>query len=331
MSLNIAVTEQEFHKAEKVFRTAASQGCFCVPAPAREEALARFVREKAIRHVILGVERYSGPLYEALSCGAVVARFGVGHDGVDKGKATERKLLCTNTPGSLDASVAEHTINLMLATARHTVALAGAVREGRWSPQIGSELDGKTLVIVGCGAIGRRVAETAGLGFRMRVVGLQRPGARSNVTHENRGFAALSTSYEEAVAGADYVSLHIPSVPETRHYLNRERLAPLTATCQVINTGRGALIDEGALFDAVSEGRLGGAALDVFGREPYSPVVPGKDLRRLPQIIMTPHVSSSTREACERVARQCLANIQSAERGAYLEMNLLNLEVVKKL
>jgi phosphoglycerate dehydrogenase-like enzyme len=289
------------------------------------------VRSKGIRHVIIGIEKYSGALYEALNSGGVIARFGVGHDGVDKAKATARGLLCTNTPGALDDSVAEHTINLMFAAARQTVAQAGRLRAGDWAPQMGRELKGKTLAVIGCGAIGRRVGQIAARGLGLKVVGCEIAEANAPRLQREFGFAAVVRDFEEAVEEADFVSLHIPSLPATHHFLNSERLRLLPSRCWVVNTARGAVVDEVALFDALVDGHLAGAALDVFEREPYEPVASGKDLRALGNIIMTPHISSSTREACDRMAGRALRNIQLAEAGRYDEMDVLNPEVLEKL
>ena len=329
--VRIAVTELEFRKAEALFASAAGEGCECVSAPAEEAALAAAIRSGSIRHVVVGVERYGGPLYQALSKGGVIARFGVGHDGVDKAQATARGLLCTNTPGTLDDSVAEHTINLLFAAARHTVSQAAGLRGGEWAPRMGAELKGKTLAVIGCGAIGRRVAQIAARGLGMKVVGCEVADLDVARIQRECGFATVVKDFTAAVKGAAFVSLHIPSLPETRHFLNVERLGLLGAGCWIVNTARGALVDETALYDALLGGRLAGAALDVFEREPYVPVALGKDLRTLPNVIMTPHISSSTREACDRMAGRALRNIQLAEAGKYDEMDLLNPEVLAKL
>jgi len=327
----IAVTELEYRKAEAVFARAAGEGCDCVCAPAEEAALAAAVRAGGVRHAIIGVEKYVGALYQALSAGAVIARFGVGHDGVDKAQATARGLLCTNTPGALDDSVAEHTINLLFAAARQTVAQAARLRAGEWAPQMGAELKGKTLAVIGCGAIGRRVGQMASRGLDMKVVGCEVAELELLRMQREFGFTSVVREFSEAVGEADYVSLHIPSLPATRHFLNGERLRLLPPRCWVVNTARGAVVDEAALFDALAGGRLAGAALDVFEREPYAPVAAGKDLRTLDNVIMTPHISSSTREACDRMASRALRNIQLAEAGQYREMDLLNPEVLVKL
>ena len=273
----------------------------------------------------------AGELYQALTSGAVIARFGVGHDGVDKLQATAQGLLCTNTPGALDDSVAEHTINLLFAAVRQTVAQAGRLRAGEWAPQMGTELKGKTLAVIGCGPIGRRVAQIAARGLGMKVVGCKLTDLGVERLLREFGFATVVKDFAQAVKGADFVSLHIPSLPQTRHFISHQRLGLLSPGCWLVNTGRGALVDEAALFDALSDGKLAGAALDVFEREPYVPVTPDKDLRTLPNVIMTPHISSSTREACDRMAYRALRNIQLAEAGKYDEMDLLNREVLAKL
>ncbi len=329
--LTVAVTEPEFRKAKARFASAAAEGCDCFCAPAGEAGLARVIGVKGIRHVIIGVERYNGALYQALRPGAVIARFGVGHDGVDKPQATANGLLCTNTPGALDDSVAEHTINLLFAAARETVSQATRLQKGEWGPVMGSELRGKTLAVIGCGAIGRRVAQIAAHGLGMKVVGCEVATMDLQRMKDEFGFATVVAEFGKAVKEADFVSLHIPSLPETRHFLNGERLRLLPSRCWVMNTARGAVVDEAALFDALSGGRLAGAALDVFEREPYEPITPGKDLRTLGNVIMTPHISSSTREACDRMAGRALRNSQLAEAGKYDEMDLLNPEVLEKL
>jgi len=329
--VKIAVTELEFRKADNIFKHAAGEGLSCISAPTEEKALAAAVCSAGARHVIIGVERYTGPLYEALSAGGVIARFGVGHDGVDKSLATAKGLLCTNTPGALDDSVAEHALNLLLAAARHTATVAAELRAGKWSPRLGGELQGKTLAIIGCGAIGRRVARIAARGLGMKVIGCEVLDVNVAQLQSEFGFATVVKKFDDAVAAADFVSLHIPSLPETRHFLNSPRLARLPARCWIVNTARGALVDEVALFDALTAGRIAGAALDVFEREPYEPAVAEKDLRTLPNVVLTPHVGSSTREACERMARRALQNIRLAEAGRFGEVDLLNRDVLAKL
>ena len=327
MSL-VAVTEPEFRKAEAVFRSCGPD-LECRPAPAGEDALAEMVGRHGIRHVVVGVERYRGPLYEALAPGAVIARFGVGHDGIDKVQATRRGLLCTNTPGVLDDSVAEHAVNLILAAARHTPVLASQMKQGCWRPQVGRELAGGTLTVVGCGAIGRRVARIAALGFRMRVTGCDVAELDDQALRRDWGFRRLTADFAEAVGDADFVSLHIPATPATTGFIDHRRLRMLNPSAWLINTSRGAVVDEPALYDALVAGTLAGAALDVFRQEPYAPAAPGKDLRRLNNVVMTPHVGSSTQAACDRMAAAAIESIRLAERKCWADMPLLNPEVLR--
>jgi phosphoglycerate dehydrogenase-like enzyme len=292
-----------------------------------ENALCRAIKAAGARHAIVGIQPYAGELYTTLGPGAVLARFGVGHDGIDQAQATKAGVLCTNTPGVLVQSVAEHTISLLLAAARHTTMVAASMRQGEWSPLAGRELCGKTLAVIGCGPIGTAVARIAGTGFGMRVVGL----AGRTEPAQPELFQTLTRDFAEAVRGADFVSLHIPATRANVHFVNCARLALLSPSAWLINTARGAVLDEAALYDALRTGRLAGAALDVFEREPYEPVVQGKDLRELANAVLTPHVGSNTDDANARMAERALRNIALAERGDFQSMDLLNRDVLGSL
>jgi len=321
----VLVTELEYRKAEASFLSAS--GVECVRASDAEPDLASAIREAHVSYVVVGARRYSGPLYDALPAGGVIARFGVGHEGIDKAKATAAGVLCTNTPGVLSQSVAEHTMLLIAAAARRLIAMSTSLAQSRWEPTIGEELQGKTIVIVGCGGIGRSVARIASLGYGMRVVGCSRPGAPPP---ELPHFDRVTDDFETAVRDADFVSLHMSAGPENVHWLNRERLTLIGARAWLINTSRGSVIDEPALFAALAERRLAGAALDVFAHEPYVVEEGGGDLRSLPNVMLTPHVGSNTVEANRRIAERALQNIALAERGAFAQMDLINPEVLSR-
>jgi len=326
--IRIAVTEKEFRKAQTVFDTASANGLECISAPRDEAALARRIIDTGATHAIVGVDAYTGLLYDALARGGVIARFGVGHEGIDTALATARGLLCTNTPGALDDSVAEHCISLMLAAARHTTVLASQVRKGQWATRVGCELKGKTLAVIGCGRIGCRVAEIATLGLGMRVIGNEIRDVDTEALCQHHGFASILSDFGAAVKDADFVTLHIPATPATHHFMDAQRLARLSPDTWLINTARGAVLCENDLYDALHDGRLGGAALDVFEVEPYVPQSATKDLRTLSDCVMTPHLGSSTHEACERIAARALGNIELAIAGQYDAMDLLNPEAL---
>ena len=312
----VIVSDPEYRKAVDVFQNAA--GFDCIPAPPGEDELAGAIRKANARFAIVGVEPYRDSLYEAIPRGGVIARFGVGHDGIDKALAASRGILCCNTPGVLDDSVAECTLGLMLASARHLATCAADNRTGHWTPRVGSELAGKTLAVIGCGKIGCKVARMAKLGFGMQVVGCDLAPPDSDAPID-----AFHSEFDEAVAQADFVSLHIPDLPATRNYLNADRLARMKSSAILINTARGAVVDEDALYDAVASGALAGAALDVFKAEPYTPYDSARDLRTLERVLMTPHIGSSTTEACDRMARAALENIANALAGRVDAMSLI--------
>lgn len=318
----ILITETEYAKAAAVFQ---GSGFVCRPAPGPEAQLCAAIQAHDAQQVIVGIQPYRGLLYETLKPGAIVARFGVGHDSIDKAKATMAGILCTNTPGALDDSVAELAVSLLLSAARRTPRLAAGMAAGSWAPVAGQELRGKTLVVAGCGPIGSAVARIATAGFGMNVVGLyrrSRPGSPEF-------FAELTDDPARALPQADYLSLHIPSTPENAHFLDARRLALLRPSAWVINTARGAVVDEAALYDALASGALAGAALDVFETEPYVPVQPGKDLRTLPNTVLTPHVGSNTADSNAAMARQALRNVERALAGDYGALNLLNPDVLR--
>jgi phosphoglycerate dehydrogenase-like enzyme len=320
----IVVSESVYKKAEDVFTS--TTRFRCVVAPDEEEGLVRAIRESGAVHAILGHRKYDGPLYAAFPPGRVLARFGVGHDGLDKVKATAAGLLCTNTPGTLDDSVAEVTMFMIGAAARHLVAHANAMKNGEWQPILGTELRGRTLAIIGSGRIGSTLARIASAGFGMRVVGYTRASRRA---HDPAHYAELTPDFERAVGEADFVSLHVAATPENAQFVNAGRLALMPARAWLIYTARGAVVDEVALFDALQSRRIAGAALDVFDREPYEPADAAHDLRTLPNVILAPHIGSNTPDANRRMAEGALRNVALADEGKFTQMNLLNPDVLK--
>jgi phosphoglycerate dehydrogenase-like enzyme len=326
-SIRVVVTEPEYIKAEKVFRAAKDMEVFV--SDWAEETVARAVRDHEAFGAILGVETYGGALYEALPERGILARFGVGHDGVDKALATSHGLFVTNTPGVLEDAVAEHAIALILGVAKNLNAFALAMRAGEWSPRLGFELRGRTLGIIGCGGIGRRLARFANA-FGMTVIGLEPNTAVHAELRRDWGFAEVCTDLGDVLPRAQIVSLHVPANEHTRHMVNADFISSMAADAILVNTARGPVVDELAVYDALASGRLAAAALDVFEAEPYVPVQPGKDLRTLPNVLLTPHVSSSSVEACERMANASMQNVRNAFAGAYDSLSLINTDVLSQ-
>ncbi len=311
----VIVTELEYRKAEAIF--AAAPDFHCIAAPGDEAGLAAAIRREGARVVIVGVNRYTGALYEALPPGGVIARFGVGHDGIDKGLAKAKGIYCTNTPGVLDDSVAECAAGMLLLAARRFASCVAEMKEGKWRNQVGVELAGKTLAVIGCGNIGTKVARIARNGFAMTVSGFDVAPLKHPECYDR-----FSTDFAEAVKDADFVTLHIPDLPATRNFIDAARLACLKPGAWLINTARGGVLDEDAVYQAASTGRLGGAVLDVFKQEPYIPAK--NDLRTLGNVLLTPHIGSSTAEACRRMALAALANVRHCARGDFDRMTTVN-------
>lgn len=332
MSDVILVTELGYRKGESIFRAVESHKIVC--AAPDEETLAKAVLAHHCRAVIVGIDPYRRPLYEALrqtggERGALIARFGVGHDNIDKPLARQHGILLTNTPGALDASVAEHAFWLIGELARRLSRAEARLRAGDFSAPPGIELAGKTLGIVGCGEIGRRAAAIARFGFGMGVLAadirpfdqLCQPGEPQQSALARLGLDHYTDDLEAVFRQSDIVTLHLSANEKTRKFINAERLSWMKPAAMLVNTARGSVVDEDALYDALAAGRLGGAALDVFQNEPYVPLTAGKDLRTLQNVVLTPHIGSNTREANQRMAQAALKNVMLFFAGRTEEMN----------
>jgi phosphoglycerate dehydrogenase-like enzyme len=322
----VLVTESEYRKGEDCFSSAA--GLECRPAPSDEHELAAAIRSSQARYVVVGGRRYVGPLYEALPERGVIARFGVGFDGIDTARASAARVLCTNTPDVLNQSVAEHAMLLIVAASRRFPAALGEMTTGGWNAPPGHDVYGKRLAIIGCGGIGRALARMASLGFGMHVVGCTRSNAPAPRAIEH--FELVTNDFAAAVRDADFVSLNMPARPDTLKFLDRNRLAQMNERTWVINTARGAVVDEVALFEWLSTGRLAGAALDVFTHEPYVPAPGTGDLRSLPNVVLTPHVGSNTFESNRAIAERALQNIRFGLAGDFQRMDLINRDVLDR-
>ena len=300
MTTTVLVTDAEYRKGEVSYL--AAPNLKCVRAPEIEEELASAIHDARARYVIVGNRKYAGPLYDALPSGGVIARMGVGHDGIDKSRATAAQLFCTNTPGVLDQSVAEHAMLLIAAAARQLVPALSSMASGTWTATAGRDLFGKRLAIIGCGGIGRAVARIATVGYGMQVAGCTRPDAPAPAAIDH--FQLVTNTFADAVRDADFVSLHMPARPENIGFINQERLAQMESRSWLVNTARGAVVDEAALFESLTSARIAGAALDVFACEPYVPAAGTGDLRSLSNVVLTPHVGSNTVEANRRMAER---------------------------
>ncbi|HSV81898.1 MAG TPA: hydroxyacid dehydrogenase [Ramlibacter sp.] len=255
------------------------------------------------------ITRNAGLDTEAVLAGGrlrVIANHGIGTNRIDVPCATELRIPIVFTPFANARSVAEHAVMLMLAVGKRLLPCDAAVRGGNWDHRYRpglQELRGRTLGIVGFGTIGRMTADIARLGFGMQVV-VHSPAAGADLI-ASHGAQACS-SLDELLAAADVVSLHRPSRPDTRHLISTATLARMKHGAILVNTARADLVDTLALADALKDGRIAGAGIDVFDQEP---VPPGHPLLGLPNVVLTPHTAGSTDEALQQTADQCAEQI----------------------
>ena len=242
----------------------------------------------------------------------LVANYGVGYDDIDVAACAAHGVAVTNTPGVLDSATADLALALILATRRRVVESDSFVRAGRWGTDwasttlLAQEVSGATLGIVGLGRIGKAVARRA-RGFEMRLLYTKRERLPAAEEHE------LGLDYrdlDDLLREADIVTVHVPLADETELLLDARRLGLLHDGACLVNTARGALVDEQALVAELAAGRIG-AGLDVFTDEPNVP----PELFELPNVVLTPHLGSATQETREAMTRVLVDNLQAAEAG----------------
>lgn len=283
----------------------------------REELLKNVSGVDAILSVL--TEKIDKEVFEAAGSNLkIVANYAVGFDNIDVAEAKKRKIYVTNTPGVLTNTVAEHTIALMAALMHRVVEGDQFVRDGKykgWGPTLllGEDLENKVLGIVGFGAIGKRVAEIAHFGFGMKIIYYD----ISADPEAEKKLGAQFKSLDDLLKEADVISLHVPLTEKTRHLISLKEFGLMKKTAYLINTSRGAVIDENALFNALYTNRIAGAALDVFE---YEPAIAGskfdaQQLIKLNNVIFTPHTASASLETRNKMAEMAALNIIEALEG----------------
>jgi glyoxylate reductase len=235
----------------------------------------------------------------------VVSQFAVGFNNIDVAEATRRGVAVCNTPGVLDEATADIAWTLLLGVTRRVIEGDRITRAGDfrgWGPNmlLGGDVVGRTLAIIGAGRIGHAVARRA-MGWNMRIIYV----ARSDKPDWERDFGAMRMELDDALAAADFVSLHVPLTPGTHHMINADRLARMKPTAYLVNTARGPVVDEKALVEALRAGRIAGAGLDVYEEEPK--IAAG--LSELANVLLLPHLGSATRATRAAMSRLSASNL----------------------
>lgn len=248
--------------------------------------------------IIAGLEPYTADvLAQAPDTLKAICRFGVGYDSVDLEAAKARGIAVTNTPGTNSDAVADLAIGMMIAIARHIPQGDKSVRDGSWKRYTGLSMEGKKLGILGLGAIGKGVARRAA-GFSMELCAYDPYFDESFAKQHNVKRAEL----DEIFTQCDYITLHLPVLPETIGIVNRETLGKMKPTAYLINAARGPLVNESDLYDALKNNRIMGAALDVYSEEPLK----DSPLFQLDNIVLLPHIGGNTREAAIAMGRMAI-------------------------
>jgi len=277
-----------------------------------------------VHGVALGATRFGEPELEASKDMKVVTRIGVGYDAVDIPALSRRKIPLMVAGTADSPSIAERALFMMLTLAKRAVEMHSIVKDGKWGHRLGMlpyDLFGKTVLIIGFGRIGTRTAKRC-LAMEMSVL-IYDP-YKSAAEIKAAGCEQVS-DLDAALPRADFVSIHCPKTPETVGMFNAARLKRMKATAYLINTARGGIVDEPALYDALVGGKLAGAGLDVFEQEPPPS---SHSLFELPNVIMAPHVAGVTREAVDRMSEQTARNILSALDGEPIRQNVINQDVL---
>jgi D-3-phosphoglycerate dehydrogenase len=277
-----------------------------------------------VHGVALGATRFGEPELEASGDMKVVTRIGVGYDAVDVPALSRRKIPLMVAGSANSPSVAEQALFMMLTLAKRAVEMHSIVKDGKWGHRLGMlpyDLFGKTVLIVGFGRIGTRTAKRC-LAMEMNVLVYDpyKPAAEIKAAG-----CEQVTDLDASLPRADFVSIHCPKTSETIGMFNAARLKRMKPTAYLINTARGGIVDERALYDALVSGKLAGAGLDVFEQEPPPS---GHSLFELPNVIMAPHVAGVTREAVDRMSEQTARNILSALDGEPIRQNVINQDVL---
>lgn len=304
---NILVTARAFHDSGSLWHQQLEQAGCQVRWASRWGPLdltSLIDQCQEIDCVISATDPYGAEFFQRCPRVRLVARCGVGVDTVDVAEASSRGVLATNVPDAMTDAVADYCLGLLLSLVRRIAEGDACMRRGGWEEFPGIELRGKTLGLIGFGKIGQEVARRA-MAFGMEVV--TSDPMWSDLHHRIAetlapGRSVRPMTLDELLACSDVVSIHAPNTPKTRHLIDRRRLAMMKPTAVLINTARGALIDQESLQEALRGGIIAGAAIDVYEQEPLPADHP---LRSTPRLLLTPHNAFNSKEAAERMSRGC--------------------------
>jgi glyoxylate reductase len=276
--------------------------------PITEKELIKELKKKKYDAVVtLLTDKVGAKVFDASPSTKIFSNYSIGFDNFDIAEATKRGITLTNAPGDYVDGIAEHTIALILSLMSRIVEADAFVRKGKykgWDPMlfIGDDIKGKTVAIIGTGRIGERVVHKLHLGFEANIIYYDL--VRNERIEKDCG-AKFVSSIDEAISTADVVSLHVPLTKETHHLIDKKRLEKMKNSAYLINTSRGAVIDEKALVEALKKNKIRGAGLDVYEFEPKL----AKGLNKLSNVVLSPHIASAQHDAREEMSKVVAENV----------------------
>ena len=309
---SVLVTARIFgHLSDKSLDMFTRNGLDVVPNPYKGKGLSEnelIGLIKGVDALLTGVDQVTAKVIRAADRLKVISKFGTGVDNIDLDAATENGIIVTNTPGMNANAVADMTFSLMLGIARKVTLAFDQVRAGRWSLIVGTEIWKKSLGLIGLGKIGKGVAIRAS-GFNMKLLAYDKFPDKKFAKERNIKLVTLN----QLLQASDFISIHVPLTPDTENLIGKCQFEMMKTSAFLINTARGGIVDENALYDALVSGRIAGAAVDVLKEEP-----PKKNrLVELENFIITPHISSFTKEAIRNTERVSAQNIIDLLKGGH--------------
>ncbi|MHC2995025.1 MAG: phosphoglycerate dehydrogenase [Candidatus Atribacteria bacterium] len=268
--------------------------------PYKKEELLKLIRD--VDGIIIGIDELSAEIIEEANELKVISKYGIGLDNIDINMATNKKIVVTNTPTANVDAVADLTFGLILSLARRIPEANKKTKSGKWEKIIGKSVWKKTIGIIGLGKIGKQVVKRA-QGFEMNILVFRRNIFKDKKFAQKYGIKYVNL--EKLLQKSDYITIHVPLNDATRNMISYEELGKIKKDAFLINTSRGGIVDEEALYDALRNNKLRGAALDVYENEPLQET----PLKELDNVIMTPHIGAYTEEAIDNMGIQSAQNL----------------------
>jgi len=309
MSFQILVTPRSFAQWDEYPLVILERAGFTVKRNPLQRPLTEAEMVDSVRNIdglIIGIDPVSEAVIESAGRLRVISKYGVGIDNIDILAATKRGIVVTFTPGTNTEAVADLTFGLMIAASRRIVAADRAVKEGRWERFMGVDLWGRSLGIIGAGQIGKAVARRA-QGFNMRLLAF-------DTQPDLQWSASIGVEYvalEQLMARSDFVTLHLPLTSVTSGLIDKRLIGLMKKTSVLVNTSRGGIIDEAALTEALNEGKIFAAAMDVFSEEP----VRNQQLLAARSLTVTPHIGAYSRGALNAMGLKAVENLVAVFNG----------------